>query len=491
MISFQTYQKIQEHKAYGASMLRTSQIMGLSYNTVYKWWDLTEDDFNAFQSKHEFVLDNYRQYFIEQLKITPQMNNTLLYKRLKDDFGDEIEVPMSTFHRYIKSLREQTGYVKPQRKTGMRDDPAPGYEAQVDYGQHVMKSMYGNNVRVYFFCMLLSYSRMKFAYFSPEPFDAERTIEAHIHAFKYFGGRPQMIVYDQDRCLCIDENFGEIVFVKEFEDFVRETGFSIYLCRRHDPQTKGRVENAVGTVKRDFLDGRIYHGIDELNMSCLAWMDGFGNGQVNERTKKIPRDMFVNEYLKLQHVYERKNDDVKVLTPDKNVIEFRKNWYELPADKVHEGDRVRAEKHGRTLLIYHALMNDLICRHTIPDGEGNSVTLPKAEKALSIEDELLLDYKEYPIAKEFFTKLRKRSPRYVYPQCNRIRRMQKYYTEEQIVDGFEFCVAEDICSVKELTAFLLCRHGEETARKFVSTYSYRHYKDRADEIREEVLKWQR
>lgn len=40
-------------------------------------------------------------------------------------------------------------------------------------------------------------------------------------------------------------------------------------------------------------------------------------------------------------------------------------------------------------------------------------------------------------------------------------------------------------------SFLLCRHGEETARKFVSTYSYRHYKDRADEIREEVLKWQR
>lgn len=45
MISFQTYQRIQEHKAYGASMLRTSQIMGLSYNTVYKWWDLTEGDF--------------------------------------------------------------------------------------------------------------------------------------------------------------------------------------------------------------------------------------------------------------------------------------------------------------------------------------------------------------------------------------------------------------------------------------------------------------
>lgn len=486
MISFQTYQKIQEHKAYGASMLKTSQMMNLSYNTVYKWWDLTEEDFNAFQSQHEFVLDNYRQYFLEQLKITPQMNNTLLFKRLINDFGD-IGVPVSTFQRYIKRLREQTGYLKPQRQTGLRDNPPPGYEAQVDYGQYVLKSMYGNNVRVYFFCMVLSYSRMKFVYFSPEPFDAESTIEAHMYAFKYFGGRPQMIVYDQDRCLCIDENFGEIIFVKEFEDFVRDVGFSIYLCRKNDPQTKGRVENAVSTVKRDFLDGRIYHGCDELNMSCLAWLDGFGNGQINERTKKTPRDMFVNEYMKLQHVYERKNRDVLVLTPDKNVIEFQKNIYELPAGKVSDKDRIRAEKHGKTLLIYHALTNDLICKHMIPDGEGNSVTLPNPQKILSIEEELLIDYKDYPVAKEFFTKLRKRSPRYVYPQCNRIRRLQKHYTEEQIVDGFSFCVKEDVCSVKELCSYFIYRYGEEKARAFIPVHTFRHYKERADEIREEVL----
>ena len=72
--------------------------------------------------------------------------------------------------------------------------------------------------------------------------------------------------------------------MKEFEDFIRKTGFTIYLCRGRDPQTKGRIENVVNVVKRDFLDGRIYYGCDELNMSCLKWLDGFGNGQVNERT---------------------------------------------------------------------------------------------------------------------------------------------------------------------------------------------------------------
>ena len=486
MISIETYRAIQKHKDYGASMLKTSQIMKLSYNTVYKWWNLTEDDFNAFQSEHEFLLDNYRQYFIEQLKITPQMNNTLLYKRLKTDFED-IEIPISTFHRYIKNLREQTGLIKPQRQTGLRKEPDPGYEAQVDYGQYVIKSMYGNNVRVYFFCMVLSYSRMKFVYFSPEPFDADKTIDAHMHAFRYFGGRPQMIVYDQDRCFCVSENFGDIIFVKEFEDFIRKTGFTIYLCRGRDPQTKGRIENVVNVVKRDFLDGRIYYGCDELNMSCLKWLDGFGNGQVNERTKKIPRDMFRNEYLKLQHVYERKNENVVVASSDKNVVEFKENFYEIPHGKVSSEDRVRIEKRGGMILSYHALTNDLLCKYIVPGGEGNMMTLPKKEHILSIEEELLLDYQKHPIAKEFFTKLRKQSPRYVYPQCNRIRRLQKYYTEEQIIDGFEFCVRGDICSVKELCSYFIYRYGEEKAKQYISVHTYRHYSERADEIREVMM----
>ena len=486
MISIETYREIQKHKDYGASMLKTSQIMKLSYNTVYKWWNQTEDDFFAFQSEHEFILDNYRQYLIDQLRITPQMNNTLLYKRLKNDFED-IKVPISTFHRYIKRLREQTGLVKPKRQTGLREEPVPGYEVQVDYGQYVMKSMYGNNVRVYFFCMVLSFSRMKFVYFSPEPFDAASTINAHLYAFKYFGGRPQMLVYDQDRCVCVSENFGDIIFVKEFEDFVKETGFSVYLCHGNDPQTKGRIENVVNVVKRDFLDGRLYYGCDELNISCLAWLDGDGNGQVNERTGKIPRQMFKNEYLKLQHVYERKKDGVTVASPDKNVVKFKGNFYEIPAGKLGDGERVRIEIRGGIILIYHALTNNLLCKYAIPQGEGNSLILPKVEKTLSIEEELLLDYKGYPIAQKFFTSLRKQSPRYVYPQCNRIRRLQKYYSEEQLVGGFEFCVKEDICSVKELCSYLLYRYGEEIAKKYIPVQIYRHYKERADKIREAMM----
>ena len=91
---------------------------------------------------------------------------------MQDDFPD-FEIPKSTFFRYVKKVREQTGLTKPKRKFKIREQTEPGYEAQVDFAQYVMKSAY-KNIRVYFFCMILSYSRMKFAYFSVDPFDARK-----------------------------------------------------------------------------------------------------------------------------------------------------------------------------------------------------------------------------------------------------------------------------------------------------------------------------
>lgn len=134
----------------------------------------------------------------------------------------------------------------------MRAECNPGVEAQVDFGQYRMKNMYGNNVKVYFFIMILAYSRMKFVYFSAQPFTTWTAIEAHEYAFKYFGGRTKTILYDQDRVFVVSENYGNIVLVKEFEKYVSEKGYSVCLCRGADPQTKGKVENAVNVVKRSF-----------------------------------------------------------------------------------------------------------------------------------------------------------------------------------------------------------------------------------------------
>lgn len=486
MISLETYRKIQKHKEYGVSILKTSQKLNLSYKTVYSWWTRTEEEFLEIEKSNEIVLDNYRQYLIEQMKITPQINNSTMLKRVKTEFPD-FDVPKSTFYRYIKSLRSQTGYEKSRRILQMRAETEPGYEGQVDFGQYAMKTMYGNNIRVYFFCMILAYSRMKFVWFSTEPFNAKKAIMAHKYAFKHFGGRPQMMLYDQDRCLVVDENLGEVIFVKEFEEYIKDTGYSVYLCHGYDPQTKGKVENTVNVIKRDFLDGKIYCGIDVLNAQALQWLDGDGNGQINNHTKKSPRDMFVKEFPKLQKVYEKPNIDVAVLTPKDGAVQYQKNYYQLPKEVITDDSRVRVERHGDYLLIYHALTNDMICKHKLCEGVGNVAELPQEKKELTIEQELLEEYKHNADAVKFLKQMRKQAPRYVFQQCRRLRALQKYYTPEQFDIAFNHCLTIKKCSVAEFIAYLIYRYGDETARKAVSVYSFRHYKERADEIREEHL----
>lgn len=134
--------------------------------------------------------------------------------------------------------------------------------------------------------------------------------------------------------------------------------------------------------------------------------------------------------------------------------------------------------------ISNIALDRFLCKHRIAEGKGNIVSLPEEKKELSIEEELLLDYKDNPDAIEFLTLLRKQSPRYVYPQCNRLRRMQKYYSDEQMDVGFLHCLNAGDCSVLELTAFLIYKYGEETAKKFITPHTMRHYKERAEKIRE-------
>lgn len=60
MLGIEQYKKMQEYKKLGISKLKVSEILNLSYKTVYNWWDKDESYFYSFQKEHEFMLDNYR-----------------------------------------------------------------------------------------------------------------------------------------------------------------------------------------------------------------------------------------------------------------------------------------------------------------------------------------------------------------------------------------------------------------------------------------------
>lgn len=143
--------------------------------------------------------------------------------------------------------------------------------------------------------MVLKYSKLMFVYFSSEPFTTVKSIEAHKYAFRFFGGYPKNIVYDQDRVFVVHENFGNIILVKEFEDYVKDVGFSVVVCSGYHPERKGTVENYVKIVKSEFLLGRVYTGIDCLNSSCLELLDNRSSDVVHSSTGKTAQELFMKE----------------------------------------------------------------------------------------------------------------------------------------------------------------------------------------------------
>ena len=261
----------------------------------------------------------------------PDLTGGCIYDKLREKYVD-FKPSYRSVRSYIKEIREAEGIVSPikiRQYEEVSETPI-GYQAQVDMGQYNMKDMYGKRVKIYIFAMSLSFSRYKFIYFQLTPFTAQDFVGAHYKAFRYFGGRPNQIVYDQDRVMVVSENHGDILFTDVFNSYKCFAGFSVHLCRGYDPESKGKIEAVIKYVKGNFLPGREFCGIDSLNSTGLSWLDRTGNGLVHETTKMIPKIVFKEEQGHLKAFPELTYAD-KIsqfaMVRKTNVVVYKQNRY--------------------------------------------------------------------------------------------------------------------------------------------------------------------
>lgn len=71
---------------------------------------------------------------------------------------------------------------------------------------------------------------------------------------------------------------------KDFPDFGIPTSTFFRYIKKVREQTEPRYEAQVDFVKHQFLDGRIYYGLDRLNQEFIDWLDHDGNGMINDTT---------------------------------------------------------------------------------------------------------------------------------------------------------------------------------------------------------------
>lgn len=235
-------------------------------------------------------LDPYKPYLQEKLNEGPY-TAARLFREIQEKGFDGGETIVRDF---IRKVRPKQGV-----PAVLRYETKPGVQAQVDWGELGPVEVDGKLRKLFFFNMILGYSRMRYVE-ATLSMDTPTLIQCHLNAFDYFGGYTQEILYDNMKQVVIKRalKVSDSEWNSQYEDFFKHYGFIPRLCRPYRPQTKGKIESTVGYVKRDFFLGKKVTSIEELNTQVHKWLERV-NSTVHGTTYQIPLERFKEENLSL------------------------------------------------------------------------------------------------------------------------------------------------------------------------------------------------
>ena len=98
---------------------------------------------------------------------------------------------------------------------------------------------------------------------------------------------PKQLVYNQDSIIVVSENNGDIIHTHAFAALLEETKLDVMVCRRSDPESKGKIEAVVRFIKGNFIENRLFMDLDIWNRSFEEWLIRTGNGRIHGTTKRL------------------------------------------------------------------------------------------------------------------------------------------------------------------------------------------------------------
>ncbi|MCL2570014.1 MAG: hypothetical protein FWE16_02295 [Firmicutes bacterium] len=215
MIKFKDYILIQRLKDEGLSRQQAVKASGLKQWSVRKYWDYTEDEFrDADSGRRNDEIERWRKFLLDELEKNPRTRNSILLDKIRAQ-DESFKPSVSAFYRYMNKLREEhAGLALEQRKREFEavGDTKPGEWAQVDFGEITLRDMFGEKVKVYFYAIVLMFSRQKYFEVRHEPFATKAFVEAMDRSFKFYGSVPKTIIFDQEYLIVTAENCGNILF---------------------------------------------------------------------------------------------------------------------------------------------------------------------------------------------------------------------------------------------------------------------------------------
>ena len=289
-------------------------------------------------------LDEYKQRIDMWLEEAPYSAVRVLEKLAEQGF----EGKYSIVKEYVRSKKMDY-----DEKATVRFETMPGLQGQMDWGffEDYQVCEDGKMKKLYCFLLILGYSRMRYIEFVTD-MTTNTLIRCHANAFRYFGGYPEEILYDNMKQVVIKRLLKQedSTLNRQFEDFAGFYGFKPVLCRPYRGQTKGKVERTVQFVRDNFMVGIKYESLDDLNGQALAWCNKV-NGKVHGTTGEIPFERLKKESLnplKREYIIDKIN--LRRVQKD-CLISYAGNLYSVPSEYACKDVAVVAL--DNMLAVYH------------------------------------------------------------------------------------------------------------------------------------------
>ncbi|WP_405608791.1 IS21 family transposase [Streptomyces sp. NBC_01508] len=210
-------------------------------------------------------IDRHRDY-IESLLGTVTV--TTIHQRLRDEH--KLEVSVSAFRRWVHATLPDR--LQSSQVTVLREDVEPGEEAQIDYGflGQWTDPRTGKRHRIWAFVMVLPCSRHMFV----RPvlhLHQHSWTEAHVAAFRYFGGAPRRLVPDNLKTGVDKPDLYDPKVNKAYAELATHYGALVDPARALKPKDKPRVERPMPYIRDSFWRGREFTSIEHMQAEAVTW----------------------------------------------------------------------------------------------------------------------------------------------------------------------------------------------------------------------------
>ena len=290
-----------------------------------------------------------------------------VHEKLAEEEG--IQIPYSSLTRLLRML----GLSKEEASRSDRVPDEPGAEMQHDTSPYRIRL--GDRMTLVIASLLyLRFSKRRYLRF----FRVFKrfSMKCFLHqALMFWGYSARICIIDNTNLARLRGTGRNAVIVPEMAAFAKEHGFQFVCHEKGHANRKAGEERSFWTVETNFLPGRHFSSLENLNQQALEWSTVRMEQRPVSKTGLIPAQAFEQERAALvalpAHLpspyqsHERKTDQY-------GYVPFDGNYYWIPKQPGSHDREVRVLEYGDHLQIYQN--RKCVAEYVLPaDGVKNQV----------------------------------------------------------------------------------------------------------------------